>query len=161
MKLRALLLALCLTACGQGADTTKGGENPESRDPFDINIEIGRYGAMLNQIDEHTRERAGAAEPAVTDPNELSRRLRETVWEYNLQRSRLCAKGLYAELSCGPAYAPVWLSEPDAAAPTLEDVETRADAVGDEVMRLWNAVCEDARAQETNEQERVYVCAME
>jgi len=159
MKLRALVLALCLAACGQAADT-KGGEDGERLDPFDLNIEIGRYGAMLDQVEEHTRE-VGSAEPAVTDPNELSRRLRETVWEYNLERSRLCAKSLYTELTCGPPYAPVWLSEPDAAAPSLEDLQTRSTAVGDEVMRLWNAACEDARAREENEQERVYVCAME
>lgn len=160
MKLRALILALCLAACGQAADTSKGGEGAEAQDPFDLNIEIGRYGAMLNQVEEHTAER-GAAEPAVTDPNELARRLRETVWEYNLHRSRLCAKSLYTELTCGPAYAPVWLSEPDTAAPSLEDLQTRSTAVGDEVMRLWDTVCEDARAQVTNEQERMYVCAME
>jgi hypothetical protein len=159
MKLRALVLALCLAACGQAADT-KGGEGGESQDPFDLNIEIGRYGAMLNQIQENTAER-GNAEPAVTDPTQQARRLRETVWEYNLERSRLCAKSLYAELTCGPPYAPVWMSEPDTVAPTLEELQTRSRAVGDEVMRLWNTVCEDTRAQTESEQERAYVCAME
>lgn len=158
MNWRALVLALCLAACGQAGDTKGGGG--QSQDPFDLNIEIGRYGAMLSQVQDHTRER-GNAEPAVTDPNELARRLRETVWEYNLERSRLCAKQLYMELTCGPPYAPVWMSEPDAAAPSLEDLQTRSSAVGDEVMRLWNAVCADARAQTENEQERMYVCPME
>ncbi len=157
MKLPAMFLALCLAACGQTSQESET-QPPE---PFDLNIEIGRYGAMLHQIDEHTRERPGSAEPSVTDTRELARRLRETVWRYNLERSRLCAKGLFAELSCGPAYDPVWISEPPTAAPSMEDLETRANALGDEVMRLWDAVCEDAASRVEDEQERRYVCPME
>lgn len=157
MKLRALLLALCLAACGPAAE--KG--EPQPPDPFDLNIAIGRYSVMLNQVAEHTRERSGSAEASVTDPRELTRRLRETVWEYNLERSQLCAKGLFIELTCGPAYDPVWMSEPDTAPTSIDDLQTRATAVGDEVMRLWNAVCEDAASRVENEQERMYVCPME
>lgn len=161
MRLRALVLALCLAACGQGAEKGKNAETPEAPDPFTLNIEIGRYGAMLSQVREHTQERSGNTEPSVTDPQHLARRLRETVWQYNLERSQLCAKGLYAELTCGPAYAPVWLSEPDTVTPSLQDLHTRSSAVGDEVMRLWNAVCEDAASRVQDEQERMYVCPME
>ena len=92
---------------------------------------------------------------------DLARRLRETVWEYNLQRSRLCAKGLFTEVSCGPAYEPVWIAEPDSVTPTMEEVQSRSDAVGREVMRLWNAVCTDARSRESDDQERMLVCAIE
>lgn len=155
MKLRAIVLALCVAACGQDERA------PQAPDPFELNIEIGRYGAMLSQVNDHTRERPGSAQPEVTDLRDLARRLRETVWEYNLERSRLCAKGLYAELTCGPAYDPVWMSEPDSITPSLEDLRTRANAVGDEVMRLWNAVCADARSRVTDEQERMFVCPME
>jgi hypothetical protein len=159
MNLRALLLALCVAACGQTGQ--KAPEAPEGPNPSDLNIEIGRYGAMLTQIEDHTRERPGASEVEADDPRDLARRLRETVWEYNLERSRLCAKGLYAELTCGPAYEPVWISEPPTATPSLQDVQTRTNAVGDEVLRLWNAVCEDARSRVRDEQERMYVCPME
>jgi hypothetical protein len=160
MKLRALILATCLAACGQPAEQAKAPDAPEAPNPFDLNIEIGRYGVMLNQVGEHTRERPGA-DPEVTEPRELARRLRETVWEYNLERSRLCAKGLFAEVTCGPAYEPVWISELETTAPSLEDLQTRSDAVGAEVMRLWNTVCEDARSRVEDEQERMYVCAIE
>lgn len=160
MKLRALVLALALAACGQAGEEAKAPE-PEAPDPFNLNIEIGRYGVMLSQISDLTRERPGAAEAEVTDPRDLARRLRETVWEYNLARSNLCARGLFTEVACGPALAPVWMGEPAETAPTLEEVQSRADGVGEEVMRFWDAVCEDARAQATHEDERRYICAIE
>lgn len=162
MKLRAIVLALALAACGQTGE--KQGEAPTAPvgpDPFTLNIEIGRYGAMLNQVTGHTEERPGSAEPEVTDARDLARRLRETVWEYNIERSRICAKGLFTEITCTPAYEPVWISEPPNAEPTLEEIETRADAVGQEVMNLWNAVCEDARTRATTDEERMLACAME
>lgn len=162
MKLRAIVLALALAACGQTGE--KQGEAPAAPagpDPFTLNIEIGRYGAMLNQVTGHTEERPGSAEPEVTDARDLARRLRETVWEYNIERSRICANGLFTEITCTPAYEPVWISEPPNAEPTLEEIETRADAVGQEVMNLWNAVCEDARTRATTDEERMLACAME
>ncbi|HET9231648.1 MAG TPA: hypothetical protein VFO00_10200 [Vitreimonas sp.] len=160
MKLRALLLALCVVACGQPTEKAKAPEPGASADPFDLNIEVGRYGVMLNQVAEHTGERPGL-EPEVTDPRDLARRLRETVWEYNLERSRLCAKGVLPEATCGPSHEPVWISEPATAAPSLDDIQIRSAAVGAEVMRLWNAVCEDAASRVEDEQERMYVCAIE
>lgn len=162
MRIRALVFAAALAACGQSAE--KGSETPAASaqtDPFDLHIEIGRYGVMLSQVQSLTRERPGSAEADPSAPGELARNLRETVWEYNLIRSQLCAKGLFTEVACGPAYEPVWISEPANAAPTLAEIEARADAVGEETMRLWNVVCEDARARETDEQERMYVCAIE
>jgi hypothetical protein len=162
MRARAILLALALAACGQIGE--KQGETPTAPagpDPFTLNIEIGRYGAMLSQVTGHTQERPGSAEPEVTAPRELARRLRETVWEYNIERSKICAKGLFTEITCTPAYEPVWIAEPPSAEPTLEEIQTRSDAVGEEVMRLWNAVCEDARTRATTEQERELACAME
>lgn len=161
MKLRALLLALCVAACGPAGEKADTPETPGQIDPFGLNIEIGRYGAMLSQAEDHTRERPGAGEPDVQAPAELARRLRETVWEYNLVRSRLCARGLFRDVACGPVYDPVWISEPATAEPALEDIQTRADTLGLEVMRLWNAVCADARTRVTDEQEKMYVCPME
>jgi hypothetical protein len=162
MKLRALVLALCVGACGQLGEKAEAPPQPgEAADPAALNIEIGRYGVMLSHVDDHTRERPGAGEENVEDPRVLARRLRETVWEYNLERSRLCAKGLYAEVTCGPAFEPVWIAEPATTAPSVEDLQIRSAAVGTEVMRLWNTVCEDARTRVEDEQERTYVCAIE
>jgi hypothetical protein len=162
MKLRAIVLALVLAACGQTGEKQDAVPTaPAGPDPFTLNIEIGRYGVMLNQVTGHTGERPGSAEPEVTAPRELARRLRETVWEYNIERSKICAKGLFTEITCSPAYEPVWISEPPNVEPTLEEIQTRADAVGDEVMRLWNAVCEDARTRAATDEERDLACAIE
>jgi hypothetical protein len=161
MKLRAMLLAVMLAACGQNTGTapTQGGGQPEPLNPFDVHIEIGRYGVMLNQVNSLTEAAEAATEPDVTDLANMSRELRESVWEYNLTRSRLCTKGAFVETTCGAPYEPVWIA--DTAAPTLEELKTRADAVGAEVMGLWNTICEDARTRETDEQARMYVCAIE
>lgn len=163
MKLRVILLALAVAACGQAAE--KGGEAPsqaEELDPSNLHIHIGRAGAMLSTIEHLTSDRPGAGPEAdVTSPAELARALRENVWEYNLQRSQLCAKGLFREVSCLPAYEPVWISEPATAEPTLEEISARADAVHAEVQRLWAAVCDDARSRVEDEQEKMYVCPME
>lgn len=162
MRLHAMALALALAACGQaGEKQAEVPTAPAGPDPFELNIEIGRYGAMLSQVTGHTGERPGSAETEVTEPRELARRLRETVWEYNLERSKLCAKGLFIELTCTPAFEPVWISEPPTAAPTMEEIQSRSESVGGEVMRLWNAVCDDARTRAATEQERETACAME
>lgn len=163
MKFRAIVLALALAACGQGGQAPAPEAPPavEAPDPFTLNIEIGRYGVMLSHVHALTGDRPGAAEAEVTDPRELARSLRETAWEYNIERSRLCARGLFTEVACGPAFEPVWISEPATAEPTLDELQARSRALGDEVMRFWNVVCEDARTRETDEQAKMYVCAIE
>jgi hypothetical protein len=154
-----MLLALFLAACGQPTEKSETPAAPQAPNPFDLHIEVGRYGVMLSQVGSLTGERESATEPDDTSPATLARNLRETVWEYNLARSQLCGKGLFTEVSCGPSYEPVWIG--DDAAPSLEELQTRSTAVGAEVMRLWNAVCEDARTREADEQARMYVCAIE
>lgn len=162
MRLRAIALALALAACGQtGEQQADVPTGPAGPDPFTLNIEIGRYGAMLSQVHDQTFERPGSAEPEVTEARDLARRLRETVWAYNIERSRNCAKGLFTEITCTPAYEPVWIAEPPTAEPTMEEIQTRTEAVGAEVMRLWDAVCEDARTRATTDEARATACAME
>lgn len=160
MKLRALVLALAVAACGQTADTAKAPE-AAAPDPFELNIEIGRYSVMLSQVHALSADRPGAVQGEVTDPRDLARRLRETVWEYNLERSSLCGRGLFTDVTCGPAYQPVWIGENADSAPGLDELAVRSGGVGQEVQRFWNAICEDARSRETDEEARRYVCAME
>lgn len=163
MKFRALVFALALAACGQTGE--KGAEAPggstEAPNGFNLSIEVGRSGAMLSSVESLTADRSGSAEPDSTAPADLARRLRETVWGYNIQRSELCSKGLFTEVACGPAYEPVWISEPADATPSLEDIQIRTEAVHQEVQRLWGAVCDDARSRVTDEQEKMAVCPME
>lgn len=160
MNLRAMALALALAACGQTGEQAKA---PESAgpDPFALSIEIGRHGVMLSQVHSLSADMPGATHMEVTDARDLARRLRETVWEYNLERSSLCARGLFTAVACGPAYQPVWIGEAADTAPSVEELAVRSRAVGEEVARFWTAVCEDARSRETDEQARQFVCAME
>jgi hypothetical protein len=161
MKFRAIVFVLALAACGQSAEKAQTPPTPEGPDAATLHIDIGRAGAMLSSVESLTSERPGNAETPVTDPADLARNLRENVWRYNIVRSELCAKGLFTEVACGSAYEPVWISEPSTAQPTLEEIQTRTTAVGDEVQRLWGAVCDDARSRVTDEQEKMAVCPME
>ena len=153
--------ALALAACGQ-PETAKAPAPPVQPVAFDIQIEVGRYGAMLHQI--HTianpdgGETPGDADPS--EPKEIARALRETVWEYNLERSKLCARGMLTTASCGPTFNPVWLADPVDATVSLEELQNRANALGDEVMPFWNAVCEDAESRVADEEKQT-VCPME
>jgi hypothetical protein len=156
-----VLALIALAACNQQPAGQPKQTAPEAVTPFDLNIEIGRYGVMLQQVGNITTEVPNAAELEPEAPRAMARSLRETVWEYNLARSRLCARGLYMEASCGPAYEPVWISDPATAEPALEELKARADALGAEVQPFWNVVCEDIRARTTDEQEKMYVCAIE
>jgi hypothetical protein len=154
-----LVLTAALGACRREAD--KAAEAPVASEASTLQIDIGRYSYMLDQTRELTAERTGSAELDPTAPKELARALRETVWEYNLERSQLCARGLFTAVACGPALEPVWMSEPATAEPSLQDLQIRAQSVGDEVMRFWDAVCEDARTRTEDEEARRLVCAIE
>lgn len=160
MPLRALLIALALAACGPANQAPQAPPEPEAPDPFVMQNSIGRYVSMMDQVQEVMREHANGAELEPTDPRALARHLREVVWAYNLQRSRLCGRGILPEASCGPAYSPVWLNEPADAAPAIDVLHARVAAVDAEVVRFWDAVCADARAQ-LPEAEQGAVCAIE
>lgn len=158
-RARTLLIALfALAACGQ--QTGEKAEAPRPVQPVDLQIEIGRYGVMLDQVQNLTAELPSAADPDAEAPQTLARGLRETVWQYNLARSRLCARGLYPEVSCGPAFEPTWISDLTSAEPPLEEIQSRAHAVSELVTPFWETVCTDVR-ERTVEAERAYVCAME
>ncbi|GAN00173.1 hypothetical protein U91I_03838 [alpha proteobacterium U9-1i] len=163
-RARILLVAVlfALAACGQQTGEKAGAPAADAPpDPFEMQIEIGRYGVMLDQVANLTTDIPSAAEPESEAPGTLARNLRHVVWEYNLNRSRLCARGLYPEVSCGPAYEPTWIADPATAEPSLEELRSRANAVSEQVMPFWETVCADIRARQTNDEERQYICAIE
>jgi hypothetical protein len=130
-------------------------------EPFDLQIEIGRYGAMLHTVRELTAERAAAsAGEEDIDARSMARELRENVWEYNLLKSRLCARNIHPRTSCGPAFNPVWLADPADANVGLAEIRARNQALGAEINALWGVVCDEARAQ-VPEDEQMAVCPME
>lgn len=149
----ALVLVLALAACGQA--NQRGRQAP----PPSLQAQVANYGVMLEQVETLTAARpgVGAGDPAQT--REIARALRETAWSYNLERSRLCAKGLFTEVSCGTAFEPVWISEPATTEPTMTELQTRADDLGAQVRAFWTAICDDARSRESDEKARALVCA--
>jgi hypothetical protein len=156
ITMRALILAFALAACGQGAQTPAAAPAPsETPDPFLMNIEIGRYGVMLDQVSALSMQRPDGAEADPTDPIVLARRLREVVWAYNLERSRLCGRALFTNLTCGPAFDPVWINEPRDAAPSLEVLAQRQAAVDALVLPFWSAVCADAKTRRAQDEDGV------
>jgi hypothetical protein len=159
MRFQALVLAVALAACGQQGSAPA--EAPEIARQAVLQDEIHRYDVMLGQVESLTADRPGAGHIDSAEPAALARSVREQVWQYNLTRSRLCSRGLFIDVSCGPPYQPVWIAEPADAVPSVEEVQTRATAFGVEARRLWDAVCADARTRETDEADRELVCMME
>lgn len=105
-------------------------------------------------------------QPYVDDDNllaapSLSLRLREAVWLYNLERVQLCAAERVIEASCGAPYLPPWLNEPPQEAPGLRAIAARSEEVGERVMPFWQAVCDEARAAEPDEEARRQICPIE
>ncbi|WP_395645537.1 hypothetical protein [Terricaulis sp.] len=164
MKLRASVIALALVsilaACGQSNTASSTATTSEELTPANLQIDIGRTGAMLGNVRAITEDLPAGVETDPTALRELARALRETVWEYNLERSRLCGKGLYTAVSCGPAYEPVWIAEAADSEPTLEILNERAEGLRAEVSRFEGAICDDARSK-VPENERMAVCPME
>ena len=164
MKLRALVFALAmvatLAACGQSNTASTTATTAEELTPANLQIEIGRTGAMLGNVRAVTENIPPGVENDPTALREMARALRETVWEYNLERSRLCGKGLYTAVSCGSAYEPVWIAEAADSEPTLEILNERAQGLRAEVSRFEGAICDDARSK-VPESERMAVCPME
>ncbi|MBX9747100.1 MAG: hypothetical protein K2X34_09375 [Hyphomonadaceae bacterium] len=162
MKVRAVILAAALAACGQ-QEPPAGSDTPaaQAAREYDLQVQLRRYDVMLDQVQSLTADRPGAGAIDDNHPRELARQLRETVWQYNIARSRLCARGLFTEVACGPSYEPVWIAEPADVAPTLDEIQVRSEAVGVETRRLWDAVCEDARTRVADEAERDLVCMTE
>lgn len=161
MKLRALVFALALAACGQSNTATGTATTaPEELTPQTLQIDIGRTGAMISNVRAITEEMPAAQENDPTALREMARALREAVWQYNLERSRLCGNGLYTTVSCGAAYQPVWIGETPDSEPTLEILNERNEGLRAEVSRFEEAICNDARSK-VPENERMSVCPME
>jgi len=150
------LAAAALVACKQNSPAHQSTVTAE-----DLHIEIGRYGVMLGQTADLTEGRPGAGMASPSDPKELARALRETVWGYNIQRSQLCRRDLYAEVTCGPVFDPVWMTEPPDATPSLAALEQRSQDVGQEVQKFWTAICEDAKRRAADPSQRQAICMME
>ena len=152
-----VLLAGCATATATGT-APSGAAEPIN--PFVLQIEIGRYGVMMGHVEELTGEMP-SPDIETDSPRHLARAQRETVWEYNLLRSQLCARALYREITCAPAFEPDWLRDRPDVEPPLELLQERSGVVGTRVMQLWDHVCNDARRRAGKPDDRVEICGIE
>jgi hypothetical protein len=159
-----LFAALFFSAIALAACKPPGQNQPAPGahvDPHALQIEIGRYGVMLQQTGQITQTQIGAPDAGAEDAKELARGLRETVWTYNIQRSQLCARNLFTETTCTPPYEPVWISEPPNTRPTPEQLQSRSAEVGREVQTFWNTICNDARHRTQDREQQRLICAIE
>src|SRR5689334_23244960 len=143
-----VFLALLLSVAALGACRPPGQSEqaPGAHvDPHALEVEVRHYGAMLHQTGALTATQIGAPDASAQDPKELARALREAVWQYNIQRSQLCARNLFTETTCSPPYEPVWISEPPNSRPTAEQLQQRSTEVGQEIQHFWGVICDDAR----------------
>lgn len=133
-------------------------------DPNTLQIEIGRYSALLGQVSEY----AGVSYDHVgrdatsEGPDALMQQLREAVADYNALRRALCESrsGASAYIhvraqSCTSAFCPGW----GQGSVTYDIVARRSRAAGAPIIGLWSAVCEEARSLEKDPD--VMVCPME
>lgn len=137
---------------------------PLDADPNSLNIEIGRYSALLGQVVEHTGvsyDHAGG-DLEGDSPAALQGRLNEVVADYNAVSAALCASKAGAATfvqvraqSCGRAFQPAWSS----AAVDYLSVARRSRIAGRHIIGLWDAVCTEARALEKDPE--TMVCPME
>ena len=169
MRRAYLAFVLLAAACGsapapspplaQGAVT----QSTDQADAFALSIDIGRWGAMMSEV----RGLTGVSDPSPADfvetddhesPAALTAALRARVADFNRDRVQLCAAHKFGALTCASAYAPAWLRESAGVTPSLAEISRRSSALGDQVMPLWDAVCEDAA---TGGQSRAEICPME
>jgi hypothetical protein len=92
---------------------------------------------------------------------ELASGLRQTVWEYNVESAKICAKGLYTEVSCLPVLNPSWLTEAPNTSPTEKELERRVDWVNAHVQPLWDAACEDFKKSHPEPEAYMPYCSIE
>jgi hypothetical protein len=163
----AVLLVLMLSACATATKTSAPAPGVAlDADPNNLQIEIGRYSALLGQVVEHT---VVAYDHAASDappegPQALMSELRDAVKDYNAVRASLCAsKGeasfaAIRQASCGAAFQPRWN---DRAAVTFETVAQRSHEAGAPIIGLWDDVCAEAKRLQPADQKDEPVCPME
>lgn len=132
-------------------------------DPMTLQIEIGRWGAMVSQIEELTPQPANAPKPEA-ERMAMNASLRRG-WDQAISaRAGLCAGGWHVERTCSEGLLiPTWLtSEPYQTAPTYTELQARSDALGAFVMPLWEEVCAEQKAKhKEGSEEAMLTCPME
>ena len=168
--MRVLIAASALFLCGCATTTpvSAPGENTVTldADPNSLQIEIGRYSALLGQVVEHTGVAYDhvvvdqASEGAMT----LMFQLEAAAADYNEVRKALCASRAGAttyvairSASCAAGFHPRW----DRRRVTYETVARRSNEAGGPIIGVWSEVCDEAKRLQPVDQKDEPVCPME
>lgn len=163
----ALLLAACATVETPAPSPPPAPAAELDADPLNLQIEIGRYSALLGQVVEHTGvayEHKGAGDDVPEGPPALMAELAAAVADYNAVRAALCASKTgatsYAAIraaSCTAQFRPAWPNVPL----THALVAQRSHEAGQPIIGLWSDVCDEARRLQPKAQQDEPVCPME
>lgn len=168
MRSLVMIFALNLAACTPVAPPpapAQGGEaaTAEAIDPMNLQIEVGRWGAMVSQIEEYTPTPLNPPAPEA-ERAAMNASLRRTWGEAIAARAALCAGGWKVETTCQQGLLiPSWLSsEPFQTAPTIAELQARSDALGAFVMPLWEEICAEQKAKhKEGSDDALMTCPME
>lgn len=168
--MRMVMAAGMIAAFLGGCATTTAPQAPPAAaldaDPNNLQIEIGRYSAVLGQVVEHTGVAYDhtAAEAPSEGAAALMAELNDAVADYNAVRAALCAskdaptyKAIRAA-SCKAAFHPHWV---DRGAPSYLVIAARSQAAGGPILGLWDEVCAEAMRLQPAAEKDEPVCPME
>ncbi len=169
MRAVAVASILLLSACAITPPEPAATAPPEvalDADPNNLQIEIGRYSALLGQVVEHTgvAYEHTASDEAGEGAAALSAQLFDAVKDYNSVRAALCAsksQSTYTAIraaSCSARFRPGWT---DRGAPSLQTIARRSHQAGGPIIGLWDDVCAEAKRLQPAEQKDEPVCPME
>ncbi len=160
-----LLLSACASTAPEPVAPAEQGAALDA-DPNNLQIEIGRYSALLGQVVEHTgvayEHTAHDAPPEGAEA--LMAQLFDAVKDYNAVRAALCAskpQPAYTAIrvaSCHAGFRPGWN---DRAAPSYVTIAKRSHEAGAPIIGLWDEVCGEARRLQPADQKDEPVCPME
>ena len=166
MRAATAVFILLLSACATPKPVSTEPVAVIDADPNNLQIEIGRYSALLGQVVEHTGVAYDhvvvdqASEGAMT----LMFQLEEAAADYNEVRKALCASRTGAttyvavrSASCAAGFHPRW----DRRRVTYETVARRSNEAGGPIIGLWSEVCDEARRLQPADQKDEPVCPME
>ena len=168
MRMMVAAGLVVMTLLGGCATTTRT-EAPDATldtDPNTLQIEIGRYSALLGQVVEHTGvSYAHTAHDAPPDgPEALMAELHDAVTDYNSVSGALCASKsapTYKAIRAASCNATLRIAWNDKAAPSYHKIAERSHEVGGPIIGLWDSVCDEARRLQPADQKDEPVCPME
>ena len=151
-------------AAAQSAETAPAAVEPF--DPFNLEIEAGRWGAMNAQMAEIVGAPPAETRPPL-DESDLGRRetlsdhLRLQVSNLTQVKARACPVGKLGKPACDAQFNPDWALRKENPPADWAELQKRSDSVGDAVMPVWDEICAAEKDRVGPQQEEEMICPME